>query len=110
MVLSSLARGRRCPACVVADQSENTYLGLMLVHIEDDTLYRAYAEGEGLCLPHLMGALERVPGAVAFQRLVGPQIERYRAMLYDLDEFIRKHDHRFKEERFGEEGNVCCVP
>lgn len=105
-VASSLARGGRCPACVIGDQSENSYLDLMLAHIEDDTLYRAYTEGEGLCLPHLLGALGRVPEAAAFRRLVEPQIGRYHAMLYDLDEFIRKHDHRFRGEKFGEEGDV----
>ncbi len=102
----SLARGGRCPACVIGEQSENTYLDLMLAHIQDDTLYRAYAEGEGVCLPHLIGALERVPDAEAFRRLVEPQAARYRVMLRDLDEFIRKHDHRFKGEKFGEEGDV----
>ena len=102
----SLAPGGRCPACIIEDQSENAYLELMLAHIEDDTLHRAYAEGEGLCLPHLIAALERVSSARAFQRLVEPQIERYRIMLRDLDEFIRKHDHRLRGEKFGEEGDV----
>lgn len=102
----SLGRGERCPACVIAEQSENTYLDLMLAHIADDTLYRAYAGGEGLCLAHLIGALGRTSDAEAFRRLVEPQVARYRAMLHDLDEFIRKHDHRFKGEKFGEEGDV----
>ncbi|HHX44683.1 MAG TPA: hypothetical protein GX714_11970 [Chloroflexi bacterium] len=105
-VAEALAQATRCPACIIAEQSENTYLDLMLAHITDDTLYRAYAEGEGLCLPHLIGALERVSDAEAFRRLVEPQGVRYRAMLHDLDEFIRKHDHRFKGEKFGEEGDV----
>lgn len=103
---TSLARGGRCPACIIGEQSEITYLDLMLAHIEDDKLYRAYAEGEGLCLPHLISALGRVSDAEGFRRLVEPQIERYRVMLHDLDEFIRKHDHRFKGETFGEEGDV----
>ena len=88
----ALARGGRCPACVIAEQSENTYLDLMLAHIADDNLHRAYAAGEGLCLPHLIGALERTSDPEGFQRLVAPQVERYRAMLHDLDEFIRKHE------------------
>jgi hypothetical protein len=27
-------------------------------------------------------------------------------MLADLDEFIRKRDHRFRREKYGEEGDV----
>ena len=33
----------------------------------------------------------------ALERLLQPQVERYRLMLDDLDEFIRKRDHRFRE-------------
>ena len=105
-VVASLTRAGRCPACVLADQSEKTFLDLMLAHIHDDTLHGAYAQGDGLCLAHLIGSLERVSSEEAFQRLVEPQLARYRVMLRDLDEFIRKHDHRFRGEKFGEEGDV----
>jgi hypothetical protein len=102
-----LAAEQSCPACTVGHDAERTYVGLLLTHLRDDELlYRAYAEGEGLCLPHLLHALEGVSDDETFTRLVQPQVARYRLMLDDLDEFIRKRDYRFREEKYGDEGDV----
>jgi hypothetical protein len=96
----------QCPACVISEQSERDYGQLLLAHLDDEKLYTAYSQGEGLCLRHLMVAMEAAPDEAAFRRLIEPQSERYRVMLRDLDEFIRKRDHRFQGEKYGEEGDV----
>ncbi|MFH1084389.1 MAG: hypothetical protein V1772_01320, partial [Chloroflexota bacterium] len=74
--------------------------------LDDERLASAYAQGEGLCLRHLLRALEAVEDEATFERLVRPQAQRYRRMVADLDEFIRKRDHRFRLEEHGEEGDV----
>ena len=48
--------------------------------------------------------LASTPGEV--HSLVDPQVARYRTMLHELDEFIRKRDHRFRLEPMGDEGDV----
>ena len=102
----SLAAGRGCPACAVAARTEGDYIGLLLAHLEDEKLFGAYAAGEGLCLAHFQQAIAATEDEETLRRLVTPQVARYRRMLADLDEFIRKRDHRFREERYGEEGDV----
>jgi hypothetical protein len=95
-----------CPACRIGAESERNNLELLLVHIEDPEFQQGYANGEGLCLVHLIGVLElaETPGEV--QSLIDPQTARYRIMLHELDEFIRKRDHRFRHEPMGDEGDV----
>lgn len=95
-----------CPACAIKHKAESNYLDLLVAHLDDDRLHAAYSQGEGLCLEHFVGALERVADPESFHRLVSPQEARYRQMLADLDEYIRKRDHRFTDAKFGEEGDV----
>ncbi len=95
-----------CPACVIAEGAERTYLEMLIAHLDDDKLYAAYSENDGLCLPHLIAALQHASSEESLRRLVEPQVARYRVMLRDLDEFIRKRDHRFRHEKMGEEGDV----
>ena len=95
-----------CPACAIGQQSADNNLDLLLAYLDDERMYKAYASGEGLCLPHLIRAIERTDSAESLRRLVEPQAARYRRMLADLDEFIRKRDHRFRHEKYGEEGDV----
>lgn len=103
---SALAADQQCPACTIGQQAEANYVELLLAHLQDDKLFQAYASGEGLCLPHLLRVLGVAEDEATLQRVVQPQLERYRFMLRDLDEFIRKRDHRFRTEPAGEEGDV----
>ena len=96
----------RCPACKIGRDAEDSYLDLLVAHLDDERLHAAYARGEGLCLSHLVGALGRVTDEESLQRLAGPQVARYRQMICDLDAFIRKRDHRYREEKYGDEGDV----
>jgi len=95
-----------CPACAIGDRAETMYIELLLAHLDDEKLYTAYSKGEGLCLAHFVQALEDAPDRVALRRLVEPQVARYGLMLDDLDEFIRKRDHRFSGEKYDQEGDV----
>jgi hypothetical protein len=95
-----------CPACLIGVESERNNLELMLVHIEDAQFQQGYASGEGLCLVHLIGVLELARTPAEVHSLIEPQVARYRIMLHELDEFIRKRDHRFCHEPMGDEGDV----
>lgn len=104
--LPTLAAKARCPACDISQRHEDSYIELLLAHLDDAKLYEAYAQGEGLCLNHLLLALARAGNQETLSRLAQPQIERYTVMLHHLDEFIRKRDHRFRHEPMGPEGDV----
>ena len=103
---ATLPATKRCPACDIAQRHEDSYIELLLAHLGDEKLSEAYAQGEGLCLDHLILAIDRAPSQETVRCLVQPQIERYTEMLHHLDEFIRKRDHRFRHEPMGEEGDV----
>lgn len=106
LLAHQLGTDQHCPACAIGEQAEKRNIDLLLAYLGDAKLYTAYAGGEGLCLPHLIRALEGVEDEDTFEHLVRPQARRYRLMLHDLDEFIRKRDHRFRKEKYGEEGDV----
>lgn len=105
-IVKKLDSDEPCPACAAGVQAEKAAIEILLAHLDDERLYGAYAQGEGLCLAHFIQALEDVEDEETFERLVNPQVVRYRRMLADLDEFIRKRDHRFRLEEQGEEGDV----
>ena len=95
-----------CPACVIEERTARRHINLLLAHLQDEELFEAYAEGEGLCLPHFLQAIALASDSETWRLLVTPQIDRYRHMLSELDEFIRKRDHRFEHEPYGPEGDV----
>jgi len=103
---SRLRPSEGCPACTIRAQAERRYTDVLVVNIDDARLAEAYASGDGLCLPHLALALEGVQDEPTLQSLLQPQLARYRAMLAELAEFIRKSDHRFRQEPLGPEGDV----
>jgi hypothetical protein len=105
-VVRKLRASEPCPACKVAEKAETRIVELLIAHLAEEKLYQAYAQGEGLCLEHLVRAIALTPNQEILDRLLQPQSKRYLRMLTDLDEFIRKRDHRFRGEKYGEEGDV----
>jgi len=106
VIAAKLRPTESCPACAIKRKATENYESLLVAHLEDERLFEAYAQGEGLCLPHLVETIERIDDPEKLRRLLEPQITRYREMIADLNEYIRKRDHRFKGEPFGPEGDV----
>ena len=102
----ALTAEERCPACLIQEKAVENCVEVLVTFIDDEKLYDAYVRGEGLCLPHLAATIARAQDEETLARLVRPQLARYRVMLDELSEYIRKHDHRFKGEAMGEEGDV----
>ena len=93
-----------CPACVWAEKMERVYLGELLSHLlGEDGLLADYQSSDGLCLPHFRQALTRVRDERVFEALVNAQRAIWERLVTHLDEFIRKSDHRFRDEPWGEE-------
>ncbi len=58
---------------------------------------------DGLCLSHFRLALGQKTRALTANTLVAAQQSVWKRLHGELDEFIRKNDHRFREETFGAE-------
>jgi hypothetical protein len=59
----------------------------------------------GLCLPHLRRGLALARNDTAFTFLQTTARERLAALGGEMDEFIRKYDHRFRREEWGAEAD-----
>ena len=93
-----------CPACVWAEKMEGVYLSEFAGHLlGEDGLLADYESSDGLCLPHFRQALARVRDERVFEALVDAQRSIWGRLVAHLSEFIRKSDHRFQSETWGEE-------
>jgi hypothetical protein len=111
-LLGSGRRGRnpesaKCPTCRTEAGAEARYLETIVEHATDPAFRARYEATDGLCIPHLLDALDRADDDVsgflkqAIERKLGP-------LLQDLGEFIRKHDYRFRKE--GWQGREAEAP
>lgn len=99
---TQLAPAGRCPACRAEDEAVERYGRTLLTWLDRQELATAYTSAGGLCLPHLSAILALADDAQA-RTVLAWQEKIYRELIAQLDEFIRKHDHRFSHEPFGVE-------
>lgn len=93
-----------CPACNNRDKIEELALKSIIDALkkDDEQMIGALKSSDGLCLPHLRHALESAQSAQAFETLVRLSQEQIAGLIHELDEFIRKNDHRFRDEKITE--------
>jgi hypothetical protein len=105
-MIDRLAPQAECPACLHAREMEDVYLGTLLAHLSGAEGLQADLEAsDGLCLPHFRRTLALVREETVFLALVSVQASIWRRLIGQLGEFIRKQDHRFSDELWGEEAN-----
>ncbi|MGQ9626737.1 MAG: DUF6062 family protein [Anaerolineae bacterium] len=102
-LVDALQISGECLACQAQRSAEEQYLDELQEHLGEEEVDRAFT---GLCLAHFRQALGRVRSGRALRLLVETQLKTYRLLQADLEEMIRKHDYRFSEEGFGEEGDA----
>jgi hypothetical protein len=100
-----LPQKAQCPACARRDEAEKLALKSLSEALarRDEGMIAALKDSDGLCLVHLRVALESAWNQEAFELLVSLTQAQLEALLRDLDEFIRKSDHRFRDERVSEQ-------
>ena len=86
-----------CPACVDTAQTQARYLDTLVHFIDDVDVRAAYAESDGLCVPHVILAVERGRETAQVETLVARTREAWARIGRDLATFIGKHDHRNRE-------------
>jgi hypothetical protein len=100
-----LAPADPCPACLyLADMEETALTALAEALPANERLRSGLSRADGgLCLPHLRRTLALASHPAAFAFLQETTHARLTALEGELDEFIRKYDHRFRREEWGEE-------
>lgn len=96
-----------CPACERRDEAEGMAFQSLLEALAkgDQAMQSALASADGLCIPHLRQALDGAENLQSFETIVATSRAQLSALIKDLDEFIRKSDHRFRDEKISmEEG------
>lgn len=101
----ALAPQETCPACIRRQTTDQTYVGVLMEHLTETELLPLFRTSAGLCLPHLRLALRCAPDASTFACVQTAQLAIWQRLGAVLDEFIRKHDHRFAAEPTGPEGS-----
>jgi len=104
-ILRRLRPTAECPACAHQRTMEDIAIQTLLKYLDDARLAAALDETSGLCLLHFSRTLELVEDAAQLQRLLRFQRQALEKLRDELAELIRKHDYRFINEGFGQEGD-----
>ena len=94
-----------CPMCAERPRIEAPLIAGLLHNLGDGAFAAAFDASAGLCRVHLAATL-RAADAERARALATRQAAIWRRLEADLDEFIRKHDYRFKGEAFEGERDV----
>jgi hypothetical protein len=96
--LSSRMKGKACPTCVHVAQAEYYYLRELTDFIQDEHFLSAYEASERICLPHFFSLEQRFSNQPYYPALLKLQLRKVQSLRNTIDEFIRKQDHRFRDE------------
>ena len=99
-------RRATCPACAESAKSEARYLDTLLGFAGDPELSAAYTLSDGLCVPHLVSAVER--GRTRAEPLLACTRQAWARIGRDLAGFLGKHDHRNREPYTEAEATACA--
>ncbi len=102
MLAERLQPEAECPACRTEDEAAHRTGDILLAHLDEQEIADNYVPAGGLCLPHLQAVISWASESQA-GTLLAWQMQVYRKLVGELDEFIRKQDYRFAGEPMGEE-------
>jgi hypothetical protein len=95
-----------CPACQVVNEHEQHALETVLNSLDDEVFARRFEASFGICVPHLVRAAEGHRSHPGLVTLIEVQRGKQTRLMAELEEFCRKHDHRFRHEAWGPESDV----
>jgi uncharacterized protein DUF6062 len=101
------AHRARCPVCVAGRAGEARYVETAVEFIADREFAEAYARSGGLCLPHVVQAIEDHAGADGVRRLLDGTLATWNAVARRLEGFVRKHEYRNTEPMSPAEASAC---
>lgn len=92
-----------CPACAHLAETEAVLTRTLVQELGDAEFRERYEQSSGLCRPHLGPALDAAPSAAVFDTLRDAAVRQEETLVRQMDEIIRKHDYRYRDEVAGEE-------
>jgi hypothetical protein len=102
----ALAATRQCPACVYRAELEQVYVETLLDHLVDPDFVVQVRAADPVCLAHLRQLVLNTYQVEQFEILRDIQTAHWEKLIAELGEFVRKHDHRFHDEKVGSEGTA----
>lgn len=103
--LKALTPTRECPACVQRAKTEASVLESLARELGDAEFRAELEASEGLCVPHLLLALQSLSGDERAEALLAMEDTKLQGLHAELSELIRKNDYRFIEEEWGLESD-----
>jgi hypothetical protein len=92
-----------CPVCRLCRRTERNDARTILTFWAEPEFAQAFNQSTGLCLPHLLGCAEICLGHANLPSVLADHARRFRDLIGELEEFIRKRDYRFLREAYGPE-------
>jgi hypothetical protein len=103
-LVAELEPQTKCPVCTHVEDHERELADTLLEHLDETgALADDYRASDGLCLQHFRLSLTRAQSPAQARTLIAAQQSVWQRLHDELNEFIRKKDHRFKDEPFGSE-------
>jgi hypothetical protein len=103
-LVNALTPGSTCPACRVEDSTLERVIDSMVPALRDQDFITEFKQSTGLCIPHLKRILPKLDGKRRGVVLLH-QCDCLKELRWELAEFIRKSDYRFRDEVIGKEGD-----
>ncbi|MCM8796699.1 MAG: DUF6062 family protein [Candidatus Omnitrophica bacterium] len=94
-----------CIFCRQERDAEERYISVFWESFDDPEFSVNYKNSFGLCLPHIASALKKCRNKEFVKELIGIEAPKLSGLIGELKEFLRKHDYRFSNEKFGKEGD-----
>jgi len=94
-----------CMFCRQEKDVEERYVSVFLENFDDPEFSIAYKNSFGLCLPHIVFTLKKYRNKQPGKEFLEVESPKLASLLSELKEFLRKHDYRFSNEKFGKEGD-----
>jgi hypothetical protein len=103
-VVRTLAPQRLCPVCTNAAEVEEHLCATVLSAMKhSDDFLTHYRSSSGLCVRHFSTLIAHARQPNLRTTLIDAQLAIWQSLEGELSEFIRKNNHRFRGEKFGDE-------
>ena len=103
-VAQVLTPQRSCPVCANAVEVEGHLCATVLSAMkQSDDFLNHFRGSAGLCVQHFAALLGHAHQPQPRTALIDAQVAIWQALEGELSEFIRKNNHRFRGEKFGDE-------
>ncbi len=104
-ILSSWTNKATCPICKSVEDHERMDGELLLDFVDEEEFSEEFEKSSGICIRHLIHIIQTFQAHHKLSLLVKKQLQKYKALSYELGEYERKLDYRFSKEPKGSEAD-----